>query len=234
MPRIERFERNTKGRDLIVGDIHGHFNKLQRALDAIEFDTSRDRLFSVGDLVDRGPDNDQVLEWLARPWFHAVAGNHDDMAMRWPNGNMDADNYVANGGAWNIANPPELQREIAETMSALPLGIEIDTAGGLVGVVHAECPFDDWDRFRTSLHDATTSRAEISRIEAVAQWSRTRIDYGDKTPVAGLRALVVGHTPVITPQVLGNVHYIDTGAWIRGQYRPFTLLNAATLTPEMP
>ena len=32
---VQRFERNQTGRDLIVGDIHGHFTKLQAALDAV-------------------------------------------------------------------------------------------------------------------------------------------------------------------------------------------------------
>lgn len=229
MARIERFERNQKGRDLICGDIHGHFSKLRRALAAINFDQERDRLFSVGDLVDRGPESDQVLDWLALPWFHAVAGNHEDMAIRWPNGNMDAGNYTANGGAWNIGNPPELQREISETLAALPLGIELETDAGLVGIVHAECPWDDWDKFRAALNDATMSRRSLDRVEATAQWARTRIDNRDAMPVAGVRAVVVGHTPVKALHQLGNVFYIDTGAWIYGQYRPFTLLDAATL-----
>jgi len=38
-----------------------------------------DQLFSVGDLVDRGPESHRVLEWLARPWFFAICGNHDFM-----------------------------------------------------------------------------------------------------------------------------------------------------------
>lgn len=234
MPTIQRFARNTTGRDLIVGDIHGHFNKLQQALDAINFDHSRDRLFSVGDLVDRGPDCDQVLDWLARPWFHAVVGNHEDMAIRWPNGHIDAGNYTGNGGAWNISNPRELQCEIAETLSALPLGIELETDAGLVGIVHAECPFNDWGKFRAALNDVTISRSDLDRIEAIAQWARTRIDYGDTEPVKGVHALVVGHTPVEAPVALGNVIYIDTGAWKRGQYHPFTLLDASTLQPVTP
>lgn len=233
MARIERIARNTQGRDLIVGDIHGHFNKLQQALEAIKFDTSRDRLFSVGDLVDRGPDCDQVLDWLEHPWFHAVAGNHEDMAIRWPNGHMDTGNYFANGGGWNISNPRELQCEISETLSALPLGIELETEAGLVGIVHAECPYNDWDKFRAALDHPTISRANLDRIEAIAQWARTRIDYGDAEPVKGLRALVVGHTPVKHHHVLGNVHYIDSGAWL-GVGRPFTLLDAATLEVVKP
>src|SRR3546814_1255791 len=48
---------NDIGRDFIVGDLHGCLDLLQAELTRIEFDRSKDRLFSVGDLVDRGPDS---------------------------------------------------------------------------------------------------------------------------------------------------------------------------------
>ena len=46
---------NPAGRDLAAGDVHGHFDTLEQALEQIAFDPVSDRLFSVGDLVDRGP-----------------------------------------------------------------------------------------------------------------------------------------------------------------------------------
>ena len=65
-PAVVRFEANALGRDFAVGDIHGAFADLRRALDAIGFDEHRDRLFSVGDLVDRGPESEAALEWLKK------------------------------------------------------------------------------------------------------------------------------------------------------------------------
>ena len=65
MNKLQRFELNTAGRDFGVGDIHGYFTKLQAALDAIGFNPAVDRLFSVGDLVDRGPESAEVDTWLA-------------------------------------------------------------------------------------------------------------------------------------------------------------------------
>ncbi len=49
---------NQAGRDFVVGDVHGCFRTLECALLEIEFDPSRDRLFGVGDLVNRGPHRD--------------------------------------------------------------------------------------------------------------------------------------------------------------------------------
>lgn len=90
--RIKRFAANTAGRDFAVGDIHGHFTRLQAALDTAGFDPATDRLFSVGDLVDRGPECRDVLDWLAKPWFHPVRGNHDDYVCRFDT--CDVDNWV--------------------------------------------------------------------------------------------------------------------------------------------
>lgn len=81
MGRFRRLLANIRGRDLAVGDIHGHFQRLEKCLEAVRFDPAVDRLFSVGDLVDRGPHSEAALEWLAQPWFHAVQGNHEALAI---------------------------------------------------------------------------------------------------------------------------------------------------------
>lgn len=108
MSLIRCIERNIAGRDFAVGDIHGHFTALQGALDAVAFDPVRDRLFSVGDMVDRGPESEQVLDWLAKPWFFAVQGNHEDIAVRYVWGEVGGGNYLSLGGAVNGINGPHI------------------------------------------------------------------------------------------------------------------------------
>lgn len=212
---VHRYERNKKGRDFVIGDIHGCFSKVRAKLKSIGFNPEADRLFSVGDLVDRGDENESVLEWLTFEWFNPVAGNHDDMAVRWPIGNMDAGNYLQNGGGWNISNPIHLQIEISESLKGLPLGIEVETPRGLVGVVHAECPMNDWVAF---------SSANLTKqLAAHAQWARTRIYDEDQSLVKGVHAVFCGHTPVAEPVKLGNVHYIDTAGWAGGYFSIFNL-----------
>lgn len=64
--------------DWIVGDIHGSFGTLSDLLRRIDWREGRDRLFSVGDLVNRGPDSLEVLRWFSKTeGVHAVLGNHD-------------------------------------------------------------------------------------------------------------------------------------------------------------
>lgn len=231
---VKRFGRNTEGRDFVVGDIHGHFTRLYTSLNHIGFESGKDRLFSVGDLVDRGPESEQALKWLAEPWFHAVQGNHEDMAIRWPDGNMDAGNYAANGGGWNVANTPDVQRQFSDALSGLPVAIEVETEGGVVGIVHADCPFPRWPDFMWALEAASATKSMRDRVVDAAMWSRERIQSEDKSGVDDVRAVIVGHTPLKRPAVLGNVYHIDTGGWLRDGH--FTFIELATLEtiPEMP
>lgn len=233
MNEVRHFGRNLVGRDFAVGDIHGHVSAMLVQLEALGFDRARDRLFSVGDLVDRGPECDRVDELLAQPWFFAIQGNHEDMAIRWPNGHMNPDTYIANGGGWNVMNPPAECQRVADMLSALPVAMEVETSQGLIGLVHADVPGADWPFFKVRLEHPEASRNMLSGIREMAMWDRTRIQNDDRSLVKGVRAVIVGHTPVDRMVVLGNVHHIDTKGWIPQRGGRFTFLNLETLVPWM-
>ncbi len=76
---VTRLPANTAGRDMVVGDIHGHIEDLAVLLKQADFNEEKDRLFSTGDIVDRGPDSMRCLALNKRRWFHVVAGNHELM-----------------------------------------------------------------------------------------------------------------------------------------------------------
>ena len=59
-------DRNERGRDPAVGDVHGHFATLRHALAELEVDEP-DRVFSLGDLVDRGPDSFDAKDYAPSP-----------------------------------------------------------------------------------------------------------------------------------------------------------------------
>ncbi|MEQ9022970.1 MAG: symmetrical bis(5'-nucleosyl)-tetraphosphatase [Pseudomonadales bacterium] len=62
-----------------IGDIQGCYEPFMRLLDKIDFDDKKDKLWSVGDLVNRGPDSLKVLEFCRSLGKNFVCslGNHD-------------------------------------------------------------------------------------------------------------------------------------------------------------
>ncbi len=222
MAVVERFSVNPAGRDFVVGDLHGMFALLDRLLARVGFAPAYDRLFSVGDLVDRGPQSPRALEFLGQPWFYAVRGNHEQMLLDWdPADAQTVLQWLVNGGGWWHALDQDRRQAFRAACGGLPLAIELETAAGTLGIVHADAPPAlDWPDF--------VERLEAGEQHAVetALWSRARALGRVAHGVEGLRVLVIGHTPLEHPAWCGNVLLLDTGA-VYGN--ALSLVEAATL-----
>lgn len=216
---VVRYGINQRGRDFIVGDIHGSYELLKNALKKSGFSVGRDRLFSVGDLIDRGPESDRVLiflDWLTNGNGAAVRGNHEQMlvdiyAKGDPDPAVEEFMYSHNGMSWLSHQDPSWRRQAAMTFSNLPWAIEIETTKGMVGLVHADVPIGmSWQDFTMALESHDKSVRD--EVRETALWSRDRMAQDDKTGVSGIGRVFVGHTPINCPKRLGNIFYIDTGA----------------------
>lgn len=65
------------GRRIVIGDIHGCFDELTDLIEKIGL-AHDDRVIAVGDLIVKGPKNDEVLDLFIRDErFSSVIGNHD-------------------------------------------------------------------------------------------------------------------------------------------------------------
>lgn len=212
---------NTQGRDFVVGDIHGWLEPLNAELEAVCFDQSVDRLFSVGDLIDRGPDSLKCLKLVEEPWFFAVRGNHEQILFNWladPESINTADWMKYGGKAWLGEGPehyfwrhPEV-RAFGEKLSGeMPWAIELALPDGrTLGISHSSVPVDDWLDLKLRL---TTDHA--LRDELI--WARPVKDPHYKHRVEGIDLTVHGHVILPYVQKRGNGIYIDTGAALFGE-----------------
>lgn len=213
MQKVKRFTLNAVGRDFVVGDIHGAFDLVLEAMDRAGFDRQRDRLFSVGDLIDRGPGSRRCARFLAQPYVHAVRGNHEDMLLDlYANGEPDPEVLAVaarfNGFGWWLDTTNVQRREILAAIGELPLAIEIETTRGTVGLIHADVPAGmEWNEFLDRLESGEPD------VTHTCLWGRDRLRGRDTAGVAGVGRVFAGHTPQWSGAVrLGNFYGIDSGA----------------------
>jgi serine/threonine protein phosphatase 1 len=231
---VRRLAPNSTGRDFVVGDIHGAYDAVKGAMRQVGFDPARDRLISVGDLVDRGLGSSRVTRFLAQPYVFAVRGNHEhELAKLQPSEVRLLATLPRLGMTWARNLSDEAIFEIQDAVRRLPLAIELQTARGLVGIVHAQpLPGISWPQFVQRLEARDPAAIEC------ALTSRARIRDGDMSVVAGVGRVYVGHTiQAGGPRIFGNVVAIDTGAVLRelgiDEGHHLTLINAAAKTGDI-
>jgi serine/threonine protein phosphatase 1 len=215
---IQYFDCNPSGRDYVVGDIHGYWDIVSRLMDSVDFDTSADRLFSTGDLIDRGPHSGKVLDYLAEPYFHSVCGNHEEMLLSIHSaGNLAADielNATYNGLGW-YRDVDDLDRIlIAIELAKLPLLIQVATNRGTVGIAHADIPYPlDWQQLIEALGNKGSREKTVEDV----LWGGSRLK-PEMAPAAvgAIDHVYLGHIHMREAMFrVGNIRYIDPGfhAW---------------------
>ncbi|WP_410016818.1 metallophosphoesterase [Sodalis sp. C49] len=195
-------------RIFVVGDVHGCYDLLLAKLARQRFDRARDLLISVGDLIDRGAQNLQCLELLEQPWFCAVRGNHEQMAID-ALSRGEENLWLANGGQWFWRLDEEQRRRAAaliERCAYLPLIIDLEMAQRHIVIAHADYPLDNY-------------RYQQTVDPELVVWSRQRINRNQRgrgAPISGATHFFFGHTPLERVRHFYNQFYIDTGAVFGG------------------
>jgi len=215
-------ESNKDGRDIVIGDLHGMVNVLNTLLAQVGFDPRRDRVISVGDLIDRGAQNEQAIALLDEPWFFAVKGNHEQMLIDAVDFEASRQHWFEQGGAWACDLSQAQLLTYAKRLDALPYALEFNSGKLRVGVVHAEVPEGmSWQSLKTTL-TTQSQNTEQARRKAILQenvmWSRTRFNNKRESIVEDIDFVVVGHSIVCKEGILGNTCYIDTGAYLAQAY----------------
>ncbi|PMS17703.1 metallophosphoesterase [Trinickia dabaoshanensis] len=204
-PIVCRHAANTAGRDFVVGDLHGCVDALRYLLREIVFDAACDRLFSVGDLIDRGSQSDEALALLDKPWFFPVLGNHEEALCLVAEGAMRQSTWNGLGGEWAQALPDQVLRAYARRLRTLPLVRVVGSGARRFNVIHAEFFGDD---------AALDSGLFTERVRQQLLWGRElALGSGVVERQAGLSPTYCGHTPMREIGRIGAQIFIDTGAF---------------------
>jgi predicted phosphodiesterase len=133
--------RSRARRTALISDIHGSYEGLLKVLADAEAQGC-DRIVCLGDLVDGGPANDEVVETLRRLGVPCVRGNHDeynDLAL--DAGNRDflsslPESIVEEGILFTHISPRRCKRKVNHVVEAWNVFDEFDYRCVFIGHVH--------------------------------------------------------------------------------------------------
>lgn len=216
---------SNNGNDFICADIHGHFSLLEFELTRVGFDPSKDRLFSLGDLIDRGDESAEFMNWLENPWFFAIQGNHERMLINAVRSKSDhvRDQWFSWGGNWAEDLDDEMLMRYCLALEKLPLAIELELADSKrIGLVHASLPRNaDWEQVKEHLEKLSINQIDSDRLANEMIWGRLisdfdGIDPDSVSPVKNIDHVYHGHTIVSHYTTVGNRTYMDLGSYSTG------------------
>lgn len=227
MSFVKHFDHNAQGRDFVIGDIHGCYDQLLMMLKHIKFDKQVDRLFSCGDIVDRGKDSFECASLIFESWFHMVLGNHEQFMIE---ALLSTDDWMKsqafrswtyNGGEWHTMLCETDLRTlncISKEIAASPLMIVVGKdSNDRFNIVHGELPpdhcnpnltdqqIDDWTLCERGDHQSLTwGRNNINVYRTQQQHPANQ---GKDLSITFCGHNVVKNKPI----VIGRQMYIDQG-----------------------
>ncbi|BAZ27802.1 metallophosphoesterase [Cylindrospermum sp. NIES-4074] len=196
----------TSHRRIVIGDVHGHYQGLMLLLEAIA-PTSEDQVYFLGDLIDRGPQSAQVVDFVKESNYSCLLGNHEQMLLSILS---DTENFSATMQAWLYSGGQAT----------------------LASYEAATIPQEHFDWFKTlpaylDLGDIWLTHAGVDPKKSVAEqttdqlcWIRDEF-HSIEQPYFADKLIIVGHTitftiPGVTPGKLAKGQGwldIDTGAY---------------------
>ncbi|WP_321876823.1 metallophosphoesterase [Paraburkholderia bannensis] len=213
---VVRHAANAQGRDFVVGDIHGCMTAFDRLLVEVGFDPQRDRLFSVGDLVDRGEQSERALELLEHDWFYPVLGNHEEALCAVVDGRLPRHRWYELGGDWARSVSDAKLADYAAKLNTLPLVRIVGEGDTRFNVLHAEFRGND-EQLAAGHFEAAVRRRML--------WGRD-LAFSVSPSQQDLSITYCGHTTMREVRQIGAHMYIDTGACSLGG--KLTLVEPAT------
>ena len=212
----------------IIGDVHGCHQELQTLLQKLGYTVSHDeqganaahpdgrKAVFVGDLVDRGPGVDQVLELVMNMTqsgnAHCVLGNHEDKLIRTLKGNPTK---MTHGLAQTMeqleSRGDEFKQRTADYLRKLPTHLMLD--GHKLAVAHAGILKEYQGRHsrrveQFCMYGETTGETDEWGLPVRLNWAQN---------YRGSAMVVYGHTPVVKADWFNGTINVDTGCVFGGK-----------------
>jgi len=136
-------------RRLFIGDVHGHYGGLMRLLDLIKPQTD-DAIYFLGDLIDRGPESAQVVDFVIQSGHACLLGNHEDLMLKALCGDRTDSacfRWTSNGGDTTLESYRDNQAALLKPhllwMEVLPTFLDLGDLFLVHAGVHPEMPLED-------------------------------------------------------------------------------------------
>jgi diadenosine tetraphosphatase ApaH/serine/threonine PP2A family protein phosphatase len=234
-----------KGRVIAIGDVHGCISELKELLEKVG-PTKDDLLVFVGDLIDRGPDSEGVVQLVksfseACPTYNAL-GNHDEKVVRYHYHQMMQKENPAYKvpmrcpGSYN-----ELSNSSLEFLNQMPHAVFIDGTPPLC-FVHAglspalfKQPPNAFIRNRYFTKNVHTNQlTPVKSIEIDDVWFVPEGSYPWHYYWDGRWTVVYGHSVNEIPLMINNTIGIDGGCCFGGCLRAWVKVGENSYFVDVP
>ncbi len=204
-------------RVIVVGDIHGCYDKFIELLDKCEYLTG-DIVVATGDLVDRGPKIRETLLWFRNtPGAYCVEGNHENKLRRYLNGNPVT---ISNGLDLTISQCSDFDPvEWGSWLKSLPHIIRLQDVNMTPHyVVHAGIDGRKWmdqQRIETCLYARNLDGVDFFDESGIPWWKTLDESY----------VIMSGHIISENPRPCKSAYCLDGGAYMGGKLRALIISN---------
>lgn len=181
-------ERQAKWSEVIgiLGDMHGDYESFIKALEIFD-EQGITRILCAGDIVDRGPEADKIIEVMQAKNIVSIAGNHDRT-------------IVSNQARWRESDKPERLKELGRIVSdetiafleTLPDTAEFVIAGKRILMAHGTPASDVQGVFPDSRHSL---------------YDLIHYNYGKQFDI-----LILGHTHQPMHAIVKGLHIFNAGS----------------------
>ncbi|RXF04931.1 metallophosphoesterase [Pseudoalteromonas phenolica O-BC30] len=203
----------------VVGDLDGSLSGLLKALNRKGFVEHVDHLICLGDIIDRGSESIQLIQYLLDINADFLLGNHehlmlesiisqDETAMRL---------WTANGGAWHHDVDKTKLKSVCNHLLNSSLSLLLEYRGKKIGLSHTIPPSWNW---------SSSPENSEGTVESLL-WSRELFKSQKQSSNIGINFSIHGHNSTQMPIWIGNTYHIDTNYYGRP-----TVVNLSNLIDE--